>query len=67
MLEMYVRPSIKYVCFCFFCVLLAFSLFLLFNANVFCFRHFCNEGQMEHHMGASYILCHLFYYVNKHT
>ena len=36
-----VCPSVfKYVCFCIFCVPFAFPLFRLFNARVFCSRHF---------------------------
>ena len=68
MLEMYVRPLIKYVCFCFFCVLLTFSLFSLFNAGVFCFSPFFIMKARWVTIWLRLVFCAIcFSYVNKHT
>ena len=67
-LEMYVRPFIKYVCFRFFCVLLAFSLFLLFNASVFCFLPFFIMNARWVTIWLRLAFCAIcFYYVAKRT
>ena len=68
MLEMYVRPFIKYVCFCFFCVLLAFPLSLLFNASVFCFLPIFVMKARWVTIWLRLVFCAIcFSYVNKHT
>ena len=68
MLEMYVRPFIKYVCFCLFCVPLTFSLFRLFNARVFCFLPFFILGARWVTIWLRLVFCAIcFYYVGKHT
>ena len=68
LLEMYVRPSIRYVCFCFFCGPLAFSLFLLFNAGVFCFSPFFIMNARWVTIWLRLVFCAIcFYYVGKHT
>ena len=59
---------IKYVCFCFFCVLLAFPLFLLFNASVFCFLPFFVMKARWVTIWLRLVFCAIcFSYVNKHT
>ena len=68
MLEMYVRPFLRYVCFCLFCVLLAFLLYLLFNASGFCFSPFFIMNARWVTIWLRLVFCAIcFYYVGEHT
>ena len=59
---------IKYVCFCFFCVLLAFPLSLLFDASVFCFLPiFVMKARWVTIWLRLVFYAICFSYVNKHT
>ena len=68
MLEMYVCPLIKYVCFCFFCVLLAFPLSYYSMPVSFVSRHIFILKARWVTIWLRLVFCAIcFYYVNKHT